>query len=138
MNMKQYRCFCDGGSRGNPGPAGIGAVVYDHDGTVVREVSEYVGETTNNQAEYRAVLACVQALVELGATHADFFLDSQLIVRQMNGEYRVKNEGIKPLYAQIVDLLTSFDRVRFQHVPREKNKYADALANKAMDQQQRR
>lgn len=131
MNILAYT---DGGSRGNPGPAGAGAILYDADTkTVLAEISEYLGKQTNNVAEYTALLLAIQKAKELGAERVDFRLDSELIVKQMNGEYKVKNEHLAKLFVQIWNLRQQFVRVTFEHIRREKNKEADKLANDAMD-----
>ena len=125
--------YSDGGARGNPGPAGIGAVLKNKDGEVLAEISEYIGETTNNQAEYKAILAALEKAVKLGATELECFLDSELVVKQLNGEYRVKNKDLAPLFVKIYNLTHSFKKVKFKHIRRELNKEADKLANEAMD-----
>ena len=125
--------FSDGGARGNPGPAGIGAVLLDDSGAVVAEISEYIGETTNNQAEYRACLAGIKKALSLSCLELDCYLDSELVVKQLNGEYKVRNKELAPLFAEICDLRDSFQKIRFHHVRREMNKEADLLANLAMD-----
>ena len=123
----------DGGARGNPGPAGIGAIIHNEDGAVVAEISNYLGEATNNQAEYKALIAGLERAVSLGADNVDCFLDSELAVKQINREYRVKNKELAPLFLAVCNLLTKFKNYRFSHVPREMNKEADRLANEAMD-----
>lgn len=123
--------FTDGGSRGNPGPAGIG-VVFRKDGETIAQFKEYIGETTNNQAEYRAVLLALKNLPSFPHKAVDFYLDSQLVVCQINGTYKMKSEELRPLFNEIKDLLF-FENARFTHVPREKNKEADRLVNEAVD-----
>ncbi len=125
--------YSDGGARGNPGPAGIGAIAYDEEKNKVFEISEYIGETTNNQAEYRAVIAGIKKAQELGVKEVDFFLDSELVVKQLNREYKVKNQELAPLFVQIYNASLGFKKIRFHHVRREFNKEADRLANEAMD-----
>ena len=125
--------WTDGGARGNPGPAGIGVVIRDKDHCVVGEVTEFIGEATNNQAEYQALLRGLERAVELGAEELLIHSDSELMVRQIEGEYKVKNEGIKPLYAKAKDLLSQLDRYTIKHVRREENGEADALVNQAID-----
>jgi ribonuclease HI len=130
--------YADGGSRGNPGPAGAGALVIDEEGVQVVTVSEYLGIATNNIAEYTAVLMALEGLHALlgagssGAT-VEARLDSQLVVRQMNGEYKIKHPNIIPLAAKVKEVGRNFKSLSFTHVYREDNKQADALANKAMD-----
>lgn len=125
--------FTDGGARGNPGPAGIGAVLYDQEKNVLAEISEYLGEATNNQAEYKALHAALLEAQKLGGKFLSCYLDSQLIVRQMQGIYKVKNPDLRIIFENIQQLLTQFERVEFFHVPRAQNKVADALVNKAID-----
>jgi len=125
--------YADGASRGNPGPASIGAVLYDPAGVVVAEVSEAIGETTNNVAEYRAVIAGLEAAIEMGVERLQVRLDSLLLVRQIRGEYRVKAPGLKPLHRRAVALAARFPGFHIEHVRREKNTVADALANAALD-----
>ncbi|MFH0892685.1 MAG: ribonuclease HI family protein [Candidatus Falkowbacteria bacterium] len=132
MNNKLI-IYTDGGARGNPGPAGIGAVLKNEAGETVAEISEYLGVATNNQAEYKAVVAAIKKAKELGALELDFFLDSELVVKQLNREYRVKNHDLAPLFVQIYNAVMGFKKVTFKHVPREQNKEADKLANLAMD-----
>lgn len=133
MHYNKLTIYTDGGARGNPGPAGIGAVLYDEQKNIVAEISEYIGETTNNQAEYKAVVAAIIKAKELGAKELDFYLDSELVVKQLNREYKVKNKGLAPLFVQIYNAILSFKKVSFSHVKREFNKEADRLANLAMD-----
>ncbi|MDP3836522.1 MAG: ribonuclease HI family protein [bacterium] len=123
----------DGGARGNPGPAGIGAIIHNEEGKVVAEISQYLGEATNNQAEYKALIAGLEKAVALGADNVDCFLDSELAVKQINREYKVKNKELAPLFLNVCNLLTKIKNYRFIHVPREMNKEADRLANEAMD-----
>lgn len=133
MSNEKLIIYTDGGARGNPGPAGIGVVIYSTEKEIISEISEYLGETTNNQAEYRAVIAGMEKAKELGAGELEFYLDSELVVRQLNGQYKVKNEGLAPLFVKIYNARQSFKKVTFSHVRREFNKEADALANQAMD-----
>ncbi len=125
--------YSDGASRGNPGPASMGAVVIDPSGKVVHEVSEKLGIVTNNVAEYRGLIAGLEAALALGARHVEVRMDSELLVRQAIGRYRVKNPGLIPLHNRVVGLRSRFDEVVFRHVPRAQNKHADALANRALD-----
>ncbi|WFE30541.1 bifunctional RNase H/acid phosphatase [Solwaraspora sp. WMMD791] len=124
----------DGGARGNPGPAGYGAVVLDAgSGAVLAERGEAIGVATNNVAEYQGLIAGLRAAAELGATAVDVRMDSKLVVEQMCGRWQIKNPGLRPLAAQAATLVREFDMVSFGWIPREKNKRADALANRAMD-----
>ncbi len=131
--MKKIITFSDGGARGNPGPAGIGAVLYDAENNKIAEISKYLGETTNNQAEYRALIAALKKAIELGAEEVVSYLDSELVVKQLNREYKVRNAELAPLFLEIHNISLSFKKVTFIHVMREKNKEADHLANEAMD-----
>jgi ribonuclease HI len=131
--VKRLIINSDGAARGNPGPAGIGVVIKDASGTVVREIFEYLGETTNNQAEYRALIAGLSAAVELRADSVGVFADSELMVSQMKGLYKVKNEGLKPLFDKANGLVKRFKACNIEYIPRERNKEADRLANIAID-----
>lgn len=124
---------CDGASRGNPGPAGAGAVLATPDGDVVAEIAEGLGETTNNVAEYTAVIHGLQRASELGATDVLVRSDSLLLVNQLTGRYRVKTPHLVPLARRARELAAGFDRVRFEHVPRGRNVEADRLANVGVD-----
>jgi ribonuclease H / adenosylcobalamin/alpha-ribazole phosphatase len=124
----------DGGSRGNPGPAGYGAVVRDAaTGEVLAERRDSLGRTTNNVAEYRGLIAGLQAAAELGATSVAVRMDSKLVVEQMSGRWQVKHEGLRPLAREAVALRGRFAEITFEWIPRERNKHADRLANEAMD-----
>jgi len=125
--------FADGGSRGNPGPAGIGAVLLDDKGKLVSEVSKYIGTATNNTAEYLAVIYALHEAIYKGARTVVVNVDSQLIARQIKGEYRVKDQNLKKFCDIILDLFRGFDKVEIREVPREKNKAADDLVNRAID-----
>ena len=126
--------YTDGGARGNPGPAGIGAVIYDEKKNRLAEVAEYIGEATNNQAEYRAVIVALTKIKELGGAEIlEFFLDSELVVKQLNREYKVKNKDLAPLFVRVYNETLGFKKVIFNHVPREMNKEADRLVNQALD-----
>jgi ribonuclease HI len=125
----------DGASRGNPGPAGIGVVIADVSGTVLAEVSEYIGEVTNNVAEYKALLKGLQEAARIGAKDVSIYSDSELLVKQMNGQYRVRHPGLLPLYNQARNVIPLFDHISFTHIPREQNSRADELANQALDEQ---
>jgi len=124
--------YTDGGSRGNPGPAGIGAVITK-DGQSVASISEFLGVTTNNVAEYTALIKALEKSLECGIEKVEVRTDSELMVRQMKGEYRVKNEGLKPLFLKAQALKNRFASFAIVHVRREYNKEADRLANQAMD-----
>jgi ribonuclease HI len=131
--MKRVIIHTDGGSRGNPGPAACGAFLTAEDGTVLKEHGRYLGTQTNNYAEYMAIIDGLEHAKELGAEEVDMYMDSELAVKQLNGEYRVKNPGIAALFMRVHNLRLSFKKVRFTHVRREKNKDADRLVNEALD-----
>jgi ribonuclease HI len=133
MITEAIKIFSDGGARGNPGPAGIGAVIYDAKGQVIAEISEFLGTATNNQAEYKALIAALKKAKELGVKELECYLDSELVVKQLKREYKVKNADLAPLFLQIHNLTISFKNITFHHIPREQNKVADKLANLAMD-----
>ncbi len=127
--------YTDGGSRGNPGPAGYGVQIIDAaDGTIVAELSEALGSATNNVAEYRALLAALSWATANGIDQLHVRADSELLVKQMRGEYRVKHPGLQPLHEQARTLCRRIGRVTFEHVRREHNREADRLANRAMDE----
>lgn len=128
------KLFADGGSRGNPGPAAAGAVVFAEDGSVLREIGEYVGIATNNVAEWRALLAGLDAALELGVDDLAIRLDSELVVRQLTGVYRVKHPDLIPLAARARKLLARLRRVDIAHVRRRENAAADALVNRVLDE----
>ena len=123
----------DGGSRGNPGPAGFGVRIEHEDGTIV-ELKEALPLATNNVAEYKGLLAALRWAAEHDVSALHVKADSELMVKQMNGEYRVKNPGLQPLYEEARALVKQIGRVKFEHVRRELNKDADRLANEAMDE----
>ncbi|OGE83304.1 MAG: hypothetical protein A3B10_01495 [Candidatus Doudnabacteria bacterium RIFCSPLOWO2_01_FULL_44_21] len=131
--MHKLIIYTDGGARGNPGPAAIGVVIYDFGGRELKRISESVGETTNNQAEYKALIRALQEAIKMGFDKAICHLDSELVVRQLNGKYKIKEPGLKPLASQILALTQKFVQVEFVHVRREKNKLADQLVNEALD-----
>ena len=135
-----YTLYADGGARGNPGPAGAGAVVFDSIGKRVVEVADYLGIATNNMAEYEAVIRGLKALT--AEFHEGYFnthevvvrMDSKLVIEQMKGNYKVKHPNLVPRYLEAKNVIArGFSKVSFEHVPREKNKDADELANRAMD-----
>lgn len=123
----------DGGARGNPGPAAIGVVVRDAAGEVLEEVGERIGEATNNVAEYRALLRGIELAAEHGGTELELIGDSELVVRQVEGRYKVKNAGIKPLHAEVKEALAGVDSWSIRHVRRAENADADRLVNQALD-----
>jgi probable phosphoglycerate mutase len=134
----RFTIHADGGARGNPGPAGSGVVIRNDKKKVVGEVSEFLGHTTNNVAEYTAILRGLELLLGVVGekayeTEVDVEMDSMLVVEQMNGNYKIKHPNLKPLALSVKNLIPKFKEVRFTHIPREKNKDADRLANDAMD-----
>ena len=129
----RHHLYTDGGARGNPGPAGIGAVLLTAAGDVVEELGDFIGKATNNVAEYQALLAGLELALDRGVQRLDVFLDSELVVRQVNGQYKVKDAGLKPLHAQACLLLSRFPEVDVKHVRREQNAEADRLVNEAID-----
>jgi ribonuclease H / adenosylcobalamin/alpha-ribazole phosphatase len=135
MSVDRVVVEADGGARGNPGPAGYGAVVRDAgSGEVLAERSESLGVATNNVAEYSGLIAGLRAAEALGAREVDVRMDSKLVVEQMSGRWQIKHPGLRPLAAEAAALVRQFDAVRFGWIPRERNKHADALANRAMDE----
>lgn len=123
----------DGGSRGNPGPAGIGVVIKNEAGKVLFEKGKCIGNTTNNQAEYQAVVWAMEKAEELGGTELEFRLDSELVVKQLKGEYKVKDAGLAQQFLKIFNLRNKFKTISFRHVRRELNVQADAMVNEALD-----
>lgn len=131
--MSRVTVNVDGGARGNPGPAAIGVVLRDGDGEVLEKVGEKIGEATNNVAEYRALLRGIQLAREHGAGELELIGDSELVVRQVEGRYKVKNAGMKELYDEAVRALRGFDSWSIRHVRRAENADADRLVNEALD-----
>ncbi|MBA7652719.1 Bifunctional protein [subsurface metagenome] len=133
MNIKRVVIFADGASRGNPGSAAIGATIKNKRGKLITFISQRIGRTTNNQAEYRAIIAALEETIRLGVKQVEIKMDSELIVKQINGEYRVKKATLKPLYQQVKQLLGSLEDFTITHIPRQQNTEADNLANKALN-----
>lgn len=137
--QEKYIVYTDGGARGNPGPAGLGVYITDSSGNKIKEISHFLGTQTNNFAEYEAVVQALKALKQLlgsksKSAHIVFKMDSELIVRQLTGVYQIKEESLIPQFIKVHNaLVKDFKAVQFEHIPREKNKMADALANAAMD-----
>lgn len=123
----------DGGARGNPGPAGIGVVLANEHGDVIADIARGIGATTNNVAEYRALIAGLELALERGIADLDVYLDSKLVVSQVLGEWKIKDERLRALAAKAQILMGKFDAITIQHVRREQNAAADALANQGMD-----
>ena len=132
MAIRKVVIHSDGASRNNPGPAAIGATIKDEQGRLLATISQSIGRATNNQAEYRAVIAALEKAIKLGARQIELNLDSELIVRQVTGRYRVKNEALKPLFGRVEKLLGSLEGFSIRHVPRQQNQEADRLANSAL------
>ena len=126
--------YSDGASRGNPGNGGGGAVLYDGSGAVVATVKRYLGVCTNNEAEYRALMLGLEEALTQGVQNLTIFLDSELLVRQITGIYRVKNQNLRGLMHEVRKLLSRLDTYSVEHVMREKNRVADSLANEAIDE----
>jgi ribonuclease HI len=125
---------CDGASRGNPGPAGAGAQITGPDGSVLAEGAEGLGETTNNVAEYTAVIRGLERAHDIGATDVLLRSDSQLLINQLTGSYRVKSPHLQPLHRRVRQLAAGFESIEYEHVPRERNTEADRLANRGVDE----
>jgi ribonuclease HI len=133
LSTNKVTIFTDGAARGNPGPAAIGVIIKDEAGNIIATISRRLGPTTNNQAEYRAIVAGLEKALSLGVQHAAIKSDSELVVKQINGLYKVKNAALRPLYQEAVRLIGSLESFSISYIPREKNAAADALANKALD-----
>ncbi len=137
MTNTTVHLFTDGGARGNPGPAGIGGVLKDPaTGKILSRFSRYLGERTNNQAEYEAVINGLDQARNLGVRTVQCFLDSQLVAEQLSRRYKVKNSDLAKLFVQAWNRVQQFDRVTFQYIPREQNREADALVNRALDERE--
>ena len=132
MEVKRVIIYADGVSRGNPGLAAVGATIKDGKGQLLAAVSQSIGRATNNQAEYRALIAALTEAHRLGATEASVYLDSELVVKQLNGRYRVKNAALKSLYLEASRWLGRLKSFTITHVPRRQNAEADRLANTAL------
>jgi len=132
--LTEVKLYTDGGSRGNPGPSASGFVIYDMEDNELFRGGEYVGITTNNQAEYRAVLLALEKARELGARKVSGFMDSLLVVNQMNGIFKIRNRDLWPINDSIHKLVEQFEKVTFTHVPRELNKVADSEVNRILDE----
>lgn len=132
MNVKKAIIFTDGAAEPNPGPAAIGAIIKDEQGRLITRISRRIGMATNNQAEYRAVIAALEEAIKLGVTHVKLNSDSELVVKQINGRYRVKKAALKPLHQKVRQLLGLLEGFAITHIPREQNVEADSLANSAL------
>jgi ribonuclease HI len=131
---RRLRVFSDGASRGNPGPAGAGAVIEDEQGNALERLGRFLGRQTNNVAEYEGLLLGLRRAHELGAREVEVRADSELLIRQLQGRYRVKNPGLQRLHAEAMALLKGFSHVGLSHVPREENGAADEMSNRAIDE----
>jgi len=132
--MKQAKIYIDGACIGNPGKAGLGVVFYDEEERQICEMSHYIGDATNNIAEYQALVSALKKAKEIGLESLFIYTDSELVARQINGFYRVRDKDLKPLYNEAKQLIANFKGVRVRHISREKNKYADKLATQAVQQ----
>ena len=130
--MKRLKIFSDGCSRGNPGQAGIGYLIYDERGKIISERSCKIGIRTNNEAEYIAVIRALEEAIRLGAAEVEVFSDSELLVKQVRGEYAVRSDRLKPLYQKLIDLSQALERFEIKHVRRVENERADKLASLAI------
>ncbi len=134
-SIHKVKIYSDGGARGNPGPAAIGVLICDEAGNALQDHQETIGETTNNVAEYKAVIAGLEMAKKLGAREVDYFVDSELVARQMSGQYRVKTPHILKLFIEVKEKAKHFAHLKFTHVPRthEQIRYVDGLVNQALD-----
>jgi formyltetrahydrofolate-dependent phosphoribosylglycinamide formyltransferase len=131
--IEQITVYTDGGSRGNPGPAAAGFILVEQNGTLIQSRALFLGEATNNVAEYTAIIKALEAARQIGAKKLTVFSDSELLVKQVNGEYKVKSGQIRPLFRQTVDLISEFEDCKVKHITRDKNKDADELVNQALN-----
>jgi ribonuclease HI len=131
---RRPRLYTDGAARGNPGPAGAGAVLLNADGHVVAKVGKFLGESTNNVAEYMGLILGLKRAKAMGIKELDVFADSELLVKQLSGDYQVKAEHLKPLHDEVQALLKGFSFIQVRHIPREENGQADAMSNRAIDE----
>lgn len=132
--VPRLKLFSDGAARGNPGPAGAGAVLMDAEGRIVARLGRFLGVQTNNYAEYMGLLLGLKHARSLGVKELEVLADSELLIRQLQGRYQVKSPTLRPLYEEATALLEAFPRVKLTHVPREKNKAADEMSNRAIDE----
>ena len=128
-----YKLFTDGGARGNPGPAAIGAFIFNDKDELSYFDGSYLGKATNNEAEYKAIILGLELANKEGIKEINCFLDSELVVKQLNGEYKVKQEHLQKLKEQVQDLVFLFEKIEIHHVPREQNKHADRMVNVILD-----
>jgi len=128
-----FRVYTDGGSRGNPGPSAAGGVIFSSEHKQLAEVSKYLGIQTNNYSEYTSLIITLQKCIELNIKNVEVYMDSKLVIEQLNGNWKVKNEPLKILFDTVKELLKSFQQISFRHIKREFNKHADSLVNKCLD-----
>ena len=133
---KKIKIFTDGGARGNPGPAAIGVVIKDEKNKVIKEYAEYIGKTTNNQAEYQALIKGLELAQKLKPAQIICYLDSELVVKQMKQEFKVKDKDLQPLFIKAWNAAIGFKKISYQHIPRSLNKEADKLLNIELDKHQ--
>ena len=133
MSINKVTIYTDGAARGNPGPAAIGVIIKNGAGLIIEKISQRLGVTTNNQAEYQAIIIGLGKAIELGAKNTVVKSDSELVVEQINGRYKIKNTALRSLYQKVVQLTGSLESFSISYIPREQNAAADALANKALD-----
>ena len=133
MPYQKLEIYTDGGARGNPGPAGIGVVIWDGN-KLVGTYSKYIGNATNNQAEYQAVIFALEQAKRLKAEELEFYVDSEVVASQLNRKYKIKNQDLGSLFVKAWNMMIGFKSVGFNHIPREKNREADKLVNKAIDE----
>jgi len=132
MTLKKVVIHSDGVSRGNPGQAAIGAIIRDERGRLLASISQPIGRATNNQAEYRVIIAALEKVLALGARQVELNSDSELVVRQIKGQYRVRKEALRPLYQRVKELQSRLEGFTIKHIPRQQNREADKLANVAL------
>jgi ribonuclease HI len=133
LSLNKVIICTDGAARGNPGPAAIGATIKGEKGNLIASISRRIGITTNNQAEYQAIVAALEKAISLGARHVELYTDSELVVKQINGRYKVKKVALRTHYQKVIQIVGSLDGFMIAHIPREQNREADNLANKALD-----
>ena len=134
---KKLIIYTDGGARGNPGPAAVGVVIYNEQNELINKFSKFINQTTNNQAEYQAIIYALEIARRLKAEIIDFYLDSELVVQQLNRKFKIKDKDLASLFIKIWNHSQSFKRVNFHYIPREKNKEADRLVNQVLNQIQK-
>ncbi len=132
MKIERVVIHTDGAAEPNPGPAAIGATIKDEQGRLITSISQPIGQATNNQAEYRAIIAALENAIRLGANQVEMRSDSELVVRQINGRYRVKKASLKPLHQKVKQLQSQLEGFTITHIPRQQNTEADSLANMAL------